>query len=51
MVSNDRLGKGLYRVINLYEAEKLVLSYLGFLVFSLVSFLMSENCFFTLPGL
>ena len=39
-----RLGnKGLYCVINLYEVEKLVLSNLGFLASSLVSFLMSEN--------
>ena len=47
-----RLGnKGLCCVIKLAELEKVVLSNLGFLASSLVSFLMSENCFFTLPGL
>ena len=47
-----RLGnKGLYCVIKLHEFEKVVLSNLGFLASSLVSFLLSENCFFTLPGL
>ena len=47
-----RLGnKGLYCVIKLHEVEKVVLSNLAFLASSLVSFLMSENCFFTLPGL
>ena len=34
----SRLGnKGLYCVIKMHEAEKVVLSNLGFLVFSLVS--------------
>ena len=47
-----RLGnKGLYFVIKLHEVEKVVLSNLGFLASSVVSFLMSENCFFTLLGL
>ena len=49
MVSNDgfRLGnKWLYYVIKLHEVEKVVLSNLGFLASSLVSFLMSKNCFF-----
>ena len=47
-----RLGnKELYCVIKLHEVERVVLSNLGFLASSLVSFLMSENCFFTLPGL
>ena len=47
-----RLGnKGLYCVIKLHEVEKVVLSNLGFLPSSLVSFLMSENYFFFLPGL
>ena len=47
-----RLGnKVLYCVIKEHEAEKVVLNNLGFLVFSLISFLMSENCFFFLPGL
>ena len=42
-----RLGnKGLYCVIKLNEVEKVVVSNLGFLAYSLVSFLMSENCFF-----
>ena len=46
-----RLGnKGLYCVIKFHEVEKVVLGNLGFLASSLVSFLMSENCFFTLPG-
>ena len=55
MVSNDgfkvRQKKGLYCVIKWHEVEKVVLSNLSFLASSLVSFLMSENCFFTLPGL
>ena len=47
-----RLGnKGLYCVIKLREVKRVVLSDLGFLDFSLISFLMSENCFFTLPAL
>ena len=47
-----RLGKkGLYCVIQLHEVEKAVLSNLDFLASSLVSFLMSENCFFPWPGL
>ena len=47
-----RLGnKGLYCVIKLHEVEKVVLCNLNFLASSLVSFLMSENCFFTLRGL
>ena len=46
-----RLGnKGSYCVIKFHEVEKVVLGNLGFLASSLVSFLMSENCFFTLPG-
>ena len=47
-----RLGnKGLYCVIKLHEVEKVVLSNLGFIASSLVRFLMSENCFFSLPSL
>ena len=47
-----RLGnEGWYCVIKLHEVEKVVLSNLVFLTSSLESFLMSENCFFTLPGL
>ena len=47
-----RLGnKGLYFVIKLHEVEKVVLNNIGFLASSVVSFLMSENCFFTLLGL
>ena len=46
-----RLGnKGLYCVIKFHEVEKVVLSNLDFLASSLISFLMSKNCFFTLPG-
>ena len=46
-----RLGnKGLYCVIKFHEAEKVVLSNLDFIASSLVSFLISENCFFPLPG-
>ena len=41
-----RLGnKELYCEIKLHEVEKVVLSNLGFLASSLVSFLMSENSF------
>ena len=36
----------LYRVIKLHEVGKVVLNNLAFLASSLVSFLMSENCFF-----
>ena len=43
-------NKSLYCVTKLHEVEKVVLSNLGFLASSLVSFLMSENCSFTLPG-
>ena len=51
-----RLGnRGLYCVIKLHEVEKVVLSNLGFLTSPLVSFSISENCFFffflVLPGL
>ena len=47
-----RLGnKGGYCVIKLHEVEKVVLSNLGFFASSLGRFSMSENCFFTLPGL
>ena len=46
-----RLGnKGLYCVIELHEVEKVALGNIGFLASSLVSFLMSENRFFTLLG-
>ena len=41
-----RLGnKGLYCVIELHEVERVVLSNLGFLASSLVSFLMSDFFF------
>ena len=47
-----RLGKkGLYCVTKLHEVEQVVLYNLGFLASSLVSILMSEKNFFTLPGL
>ena len=47
-----RLGnKGLYYVINSHEVEEETLCNLGFLASSLVRFLISENSFFTLPGL
>ena len=41
-------NKSLYYVIKLHKVEKVVVSNLGFLASSLVSFLMSENCFFSL---
>ena len=42
-----RLGnKGLFCVIKLHEGEKVILSNLGFLTPSRVSFLVPENCFF-----
>ena len=44
-------NKGLYCVIKLHEVKKVVLSNLGFLASFLVSYLMSENFFLTLPGL
>ena len=43
-------SNGLYCVINLHEAEKLLL-FLGLLVSSLEMFLTSGNCFLTLLGL
>ena len=54
MVSNDGFKVRQQRVIlcnqSRNEVEKVVLGNSGFLASSLVSFLMSENCFFTLPG-
>ena len=49
MVSNDGFKvrkQELYCVINLHETEKVLFVNLGFLASSVVSFLMSENCFF-----
>ena len=40
-------NKGLYCVIKLHEVEKVVLCNLGFLASFIVSFLMSENGFYT----
>ena len=56
MISNDVFKVRQQRVILCnqiawHEVEKVVLSNLGFLASSLVSFLMSENCLFTLSGL
>ena len=46
-----RLGnKELYCVIKLREVEKVVFCNSGFFASSLVRFLISENCFFTLPA-
>ena len=44
------VSNGLYWVIKLHEAEKLLLL-LGLLASSLEIFLTSENCFLTLLGL
>ena len=47
-----RIGnKVLYCAMKLNDVEKVVFCNLSFLVSSLVSFLMSENCIFTLTGL
>ena len=43
-------SNGLYFVVKLHEAEKLLL-FLGLLAFSLEIFLVSESCFLFLLGL
>ena len=44
-------NKGLCCVTTFQEIEKVAFCDFGFLASSLVSFLIFENCFFTLPGL
>ena len=43
-------SKGLYRVIKLHEEDRVGFCNLGFIAFSLVSFLMSGKKFFSLPS-